>query len=267
MPPDPPDNLDALLACAESAARAGGAHARAQAHRRGRVAARFAHDVKLVLDRECQDLAAGIIRRRFPGADILGEETAAPRGRAPRGGMRWIIDPIDGTVNFFHGLPWWCCSVAVERDGRTVAGAVYAPMLDACYTARRGRRAACNGRPLAVSAAARLRDAVILTGLDKRNALLDRELALFRDLSRRARKLRILGSAALDLCQVAAGRADAFFESGIYLWDVAAAAVIVEQAGGAAEILADYGGHRLRFLASNGRLQARLRRVCGRAEL
>ena len=134
-------------------------------------------------------------------------------------------------------------------------------MLEECYTAHRERRATCNGQPLAVSATRRLKDAVILTGLDKRNDLLNHSIALFQRLSRQAQKLRIMGSAALDICQVAAGRADAFFESGIYLWDVAAAGLIVEQAGGRAEILGTGPHHQLRILASNGHLHTPLRRL------
>jgi len=255
-PPLP--SLDRLLACAEAAARAGGAHALKHAHRRRIIAATFAHDVKLKLDRECQDVTERTIRKYFPRAVILGEETTVAPAAAD---VLWIIDPIDGTVNYFHGLPLWCCSVAVQVRGCAAAGAVYAPVLDECYTAHRARRAACNGKPIAVSNTRRLRDAVILTGLNKQNDLLSNSIALFQRLSRKAQKLRIMGSAALDMCQVAAGRADAFFESGIYLWDVAAAGLIVDQAGGCAEIMAIGPHNQLRIIASNGRLHTPLRRL------
>lgn len=254
----PLPSLDRLLACAEAAARAGGKHALTHSHRRGIVAQTFAHDVKLKLDRECQDVTERVIRKCFPHAVILGEENTVKPAAAD---VLWIIDPIDGTVNYFHGLPLWCCSVAVQVRGRAAAGAVYAPVLDECYTAHRERSSTCNGKPLAVSATRRLKDAVILTGLDKRNDLLSHSIALFQKLSRQTQKVRIMGSAALDLCQVAAGRADAFFESGIYLWDVAAAGLIVDQAGGRAEIISTDPHNRLRFIASNGRLHAPLRRL------
>lgn len=254
----PLPSFDRLLVCAEAAARAGGAHALKHTHRRRIVAATFAHDVKLKLDRECQDVAERVIRKYFPRAVILGEENTVPPATAE---VLWIIDPIDGTVNYFHGLPLWCCSVAVQVRGRAAAGAVYAPMLEECYTAHRECRSTCNGKPLTVSATRRLKDAVVLTGLDKRNALLSNSMALFQKLSSKTQKVRIMGSAALDICQVAAGRADAFFESGIYLWDVAAAGLIVEQAGGRSEIMATDLHRRLRFIASNTRLHTPLRRL------
>ena len=251
-------SLDCLLACAEAAAHAGGKHALKHAHRRHIIAETFAHDVKLKLDRECQDVTERVIRKHFPRAVILGEETPVTPVAA---NVLWIIDPIDGTVNYFHGLPLWCCSVAVQVRGCVAAGAVYAPVLGECYTAHRERSSTCNGKPLAVSATRRLKDAVILTGLNKRNDLLNHSIALFQRLSRKTQKLRIMGSAALDICQVAAGRADAFFESGIYLWDVAAAGLIVDQAGGRAEIMATGSHYQLRILASNGRLHEPLRRL------
>jgi myo-inositol-1(or 4)-monophosphatase len=251
-------DLDRLLACAETAARAGGKHALKHNHRRGIVAQTFAHDVKLKLDRECQDVAERVIRKCFPRAVILGEENTVPPAAAD---VLWIIDPIDGTVNYFHGLPLWCCSVAVQIRGRMAAGAVYAPVLDECYTAHRERQATCNGKPLAVSATRRLKDAVILTGLNKQNDLLNHSVALFQRLARKTQKVRIMGSAALDLCQVAAGRADAYFESGIYLWDVASAGLIVDQAGGRTEILETGPNYQLRIIATNGRLHTPLRRL------
>lgn len=251
-------NLDRLLACAEAAARAGGRHALKNNHRRFLKDRTFAHDVKLRLDRECQGVAERTIRKYFPQATILGEEsTVAPAASE----TLWIIDPIDGTVNFFHGLPLWCCSVAVRVQGRIVAGAVYAPVLDECYTAHSKRRSTCNGKPIAVSPTRQLRDAVILSGFNKQNSLLVKSIALFQRVSRKAQKLRILGSAALDLCMVASGRADAYFESGIYLWDAAAGGLIVEQAGGRAETLETGPKYRLRMLASNGRLHTPLRRM------
>jgi len=251
-------SLDRLLACAEAAARAGGAHALKHTHRRRIVAETFAHDVKLKLDRECQDVAERVIRKHFPQAVILGEESTVAPAAAD---MLWIIDPIDGTVNYFHGLPLWCCSVAVQVRGRAAAGAVYAPALDECYTAHRERSSACNGKPIAVSATRRLKDAVILTGLNKQNDLLNNSIALFQKLSRKTQKVRIMGSAALDICQVAAGRADAFYESGIYLWDAAAGALIVDQAGGHAEIMTTGHHYQLRIIASNGRLHTPLRKL------
>jgi len=111
---------------------------------------------------------------------ILGEETPVAPAAAD---ILWIIDPIDGTVNYFHGLPLWCLFGRRSSPGCAAAGAVYAPMLGECYTAHRERRATCNGKPIAVSNTRRLKDAVILTGLNKRNDLLNHSIALFQRLS------------------------------------------------------------------------------------
>jgi myo-inositol-1(or 4)-monophosphatase len=214
--------------------------------------------VKLILDRECQIVAEGVIRRRFPAHAILGEEDPNNQAMAE---IRWIIDPIDGTVNFFHGLPLWCSSVAVQVRGRTVAGAVFAPELEKCYAARIGRPAVCNGRPLAVTGTARLQDAVICTGIVKEADGRSRFFKHFRGLCEHSQKVRIMGSAALDICHVGAGKIDGFYETGIYLWDIAAGGLIVEQAGGRIEILKTAPGHRVDFLASNARIHAALKQL------
>lgn len=253
---------DALLDCAVAAARAAGRHALRHTKRRREVFALYRHDVKLVLDRECQAVAHGVIRRRFPDHGILGEEKL-DSNRASE--FLWIIDPIDGTVNFFHGLPIWCVSIAVQAQGRSAAGAVYAPELDEFYTARIGCPALCNGRPIAVSANARLNQALVSTGVGKQTRDNSSYAGLFETLGGRIQKLRILGSAALDICNVARGRTEGFFESGIFIWDAAAGSLIVEQAGGRAEILASGPGHRLALLASNGKIHERLKAIVRRA--
>ena len=114
------------------------------------------HDIKLELDVECQRIAEDTIRRRFPAHAILGEEDAAASKTPPPPSMfQWIIDPIDGTVNFSHGLPWWCCSIAVRHGGQVLAGAVYAPQIGELYTATDESPARLNGSPLRVSACSR----------------------------------------------------------------------------------------------------------------
>jgi myo-inositol-1(or 4)-monophosphatase len=243
--------LDTLLEGAVAAARAAGTHARTNFARRGEAVARFAHDVKLKLDEECQQICQAEITGRFPSHSILGEEDATVGGRTGSG-VEWVVDPIDGTVNFSHGLPFWCCSVAALQDGDSVAGAVYAPALDLLYTARRGGGAFCNGEPIGVSPVATLDQAMVLTGLDKNPDGKLPPLALFEATSRAVQKARILGSAALDICRVAHGQADAYFETGIYIWDIAAARLILAEAGGQAETMEFLEHDRLRFIASNG---------------
>jgi myo-inositol-1(or 4)-monophosphatase len=140
-----------------------------------------------------------------------------------------------------------------------VAGAVFAPALDVCYTARKGGGAACNGQPIRVSAVAALSDSMILTGLDKSPDCDLPPFALFEATSNHVQKARIMGAAALDICRVAHGQADGYFETGIYIWDIAAARLIVAEAGGMAEILDRLDRGRLRFMATNGRIHAAYR--------
>lgn len=246
-----------LLDCAISAAKAAGAHAAGNIDRRKETEAVFAHDVKLRLDLECQQVAETTISNRFPAHAILGEESKTPPPASHN--YLWVVDPIDGTVNFTHGIRHWCCSVAVMQESRTVAGAVYAPLLDELYTATDKSRATLNGNEIRVSETAMLGDALVLTGISKSVDAGLEQFGFFREIALNSRKTRIMGSAALDLCRVAAGAADAYYESTIYLWDIAAAGLIVERAGGRTKTAeAPPEPNRLRFLASNGRLHDEL---------
>lgn len=242
-----PSHAD-LLACATAAARAAGAHALAHQGRRQDAVARTAHDVKLVLDHECQAIAERVIRGAFPHHHFLGEEGGA-RGDGSQ--PLWIVDPIDGTVNFSHGIPYWCSSVAVEVGGSVVAGAVYAPVLDFLYEASAVTESTRNGEPIRVSGVTALERALVLTGVEKNFDQYPESNRVVTGIVSRVQKLRLLGAAALDLCMVADGRADAFYESGINLWDIAAAAHIVERAGGRTETIARLASGRLRFIATN----------------
>lgn len=251
-----------LLDCAVAAARAAGNHAADNVDRRTDIVRRAKHDVKLRLDIECQAHAASVILARYPGHRLLGEEDETPAGRAADDSeYEWIVDPIDGTVNFSHGLRRWCCSVAVRRAGHTLAGAVFAPALGDLYTATADGPALCNGGPLRVSTTAALSETLVYTGVDKTAHAALPAFAMFRAISANVQKTRVTGSAALDLCDVAAGRGDAYFESGIFTWDIAAGGLLVERAGGKTENLGSLGEHRLRFLAGNGRIDKALKRL------
>jgi myo-inositol-1(or 4)-monophosphatase len=253
----PIPSADLLLAVARQAALLAGGHALNNPDRRRDANRVDRHDVKHALDDECEQIATGAIRSVFPDHAILGEETASGN-EVPPPGVRWVVDPIDGTVNFFHGLPIWCCSVAAQVAGETVAGVVFAPELELCFTGVRGGRAFCNGMPLRVSDTGVLQQAVVATGAD-RSEDPSQAFRFLAAIGREVQRPRILGSAALDLCFVASGRVDGYFEQGIFLWDVAAAGLIVQCAGGSCEILREHGGHRMAFLASNGRIQQPLR--------
>jgi len=251
-----------LLEGAVAAARAGGEHALANIARRGEVLQRLRHDVKLRLDVESQEKVESVIRARFPDHAVLGEEDAYEAG-IPKSdsGYLWIVDPIDGTVNFSHGLPLWCCSVAVQHDGQVVAGAVFAPELNRLYTAAAGQPALCNGKPVRVSATPTLASSLVCTGTDKKSEPNTPSFAFFERIAAAVQRPRITGSAALDICFVASGAADGYFESGIFLWDVSAAGLIVQQAGGLAEPLDFLDAKRLRFLASNGIIHEELKQA------
>ncbi len=249
---------DVLLDGAVRAARAAGDHALRNRDRRNEVEETFAHDVKLTLDLEAQEQAFGVIHERFPNDAVLGEE-----GRMDYDRSRpcWIVDPIDGTVNFAHGMPLWCSSVAVEIQGRVVAGCVYLPEMKECYTATIDRPAECNGRRIRPSSVPALEEALILTGLSKHVVDGSPAFDVFKALSLRARKVRIMGAAAVDICHVACGRAEGYVETGIYLWDIAAAGLIARQAGARTEVLQELGDFKMRYLCTNGILHEDLRRI------
>ena len=258
-----------LLECAVAAVRAAGTHALDNRARRTEVVAATEHDVKLRLDLECQEKAVDTIRARFPDHAILGEEDSGagilPAASAPPPDpqpptLEWVIDPIDGTVNFFHGVRFWCSSTAVRRNGQVVAGAVFAPELDELYTATVDGPAKLNGSRISVSDTSTVAEAMVLTGMDRTAVTGLPSFSLFEKIADNAQKARIMGSAAVDICLVARGGADAYFEAGIYLWDIAAAGLIVERAGGRIEHLreSDTDG-RLTWLATNGRIHDELK--------
>ncbi|MBN2164028.1 MAG: inositol monophosphatase [Pontiellaceae bacterium] len=222
--------LTNLLDVAVCAAEAAGNHALKNKHRRSETNEDFAHDIKLVLDVECQKVAEKIISEAFSGHSILGEENAYSAGDDT---YEWIIDPIDGTLNFSRGFPYWCCSIAVRRNGQVLAGCVYAPEFGALYTATIESPARLNGEPIQVSETCNLKNALVFTGLPKDfETEHEMHFGKFSRLAGDTKKLRINGAAALDICHVADGIADGFFESGIYIWDFAAGALIAERAGG-----------------------------------
>lgn len=197
------------------------------------VSKKGAIDLVTDVDLECERMCRAVIAERFPDHDILAEELGGgpASGRASR--WRWVFDPLDGTTNYAHGLPIFCASLGLEIDGRTAVGAVYDPTRRELFTAQRGGGAYLNGNKLNVSDTPRLIDALIVTGFpyDVHQDTGDL-VELFGAFLGRARAVRRLGSAALDLCYVAAGRFEAFWEQYLKPWDVSAGALIVEEAGG-----------------------------------
>lgn len=239
-----PSNTELLDVCIE-AVRAAGGHALKNIHRREEIVQSFDHDVKLVMDGESQRIAESVIHRHFPGHAILGEEGSVSGEHA----FEWIIDPIDGTANYTRNLPYWCCSIAVRRDSEILAGCVFVPPLNECYTAGADIPALLNGEPIHVSGISVLRKATFFAGLTK--DIDPRSLAFFNDMAPRASKLRIIGSAAIDVCHIACGRSDGYFEAGLYIWDIAAASLIAERAGAVCTAWPRKEEHGLRFLCTN----------------
>jgi myo-inositol-1(or 4)-monophosphatase len=199
---------------------------------------------------------------RFPTHTVLGEEGVAVE-EATTSAFRWIVDPIDGTTNFAHGLALFCVSIALEVDGEIRLGVVYDPIGDELFTAERGGGARLNGAPIRVSHAQTLIDALLVTGFPYDTEHRARQVRIFGALLERTRGVRRLGSAALDLSYVAAGRFDAFWEEHLHAWDIAAGALLVAEAGGR---VTDYRDQALdvfrgEILASNGHVHDAVRRV------
>ena len=230
-------------------------------------------------DFQCQEIIIGMIRRAFPDHGFLAEErggedvgqppSAVPEithpGLAwesdPLPTCRWIIDPLDGTVNFAHGFPMFCVSIACETDGLLTYGVIYDPLRDELFEARRGAGASLNGRPIRVSATARLDRALIATGFpyDIRERVPETMARLGRMLAN-TQGVRRAGSAALDLGYVACGRLDGFYEENLKPWDTAAGLLMVTDAGGKITTFdgRDYDIYAPNMVASNGVLHPQL---------
>jgi myo-inositol-1(or 4)-monophosphatase len=220
-----------------------------------RVDKKGAIDLVTEIDLQIEREFRATIAARFPDHVVLGEEFGSSGDREGTPRFCWVFDPVDGTTNYAHGLPIFCSSLALEIDGEIAVGAVYDPTRRELFTAERGRGAWLNGAPLKVSAANELIDSLLVTGFHYGIHRDPEELvSLFREFITRARAVRRLGSAALDLCYVAAGRFDGYWESKIQPWDVAAGALIVEEAGGrVSTVMGDSFRSRAgSVLASNG---------------
>ena len=222
-------------------------------------------DLVTQVDLEVERLGRALIADRFPSHSVLAEELPnAPETERPSSGYCWIFDPIDGTVNYAHGLPIFCCSLALEIDGRVEIGVVYDPSREELFVAERGAGARLNGSPVVVSSTNAILDALLCTGFPYDvHTSVDEVVGLFAAFIGRAQAVRRLGSAALDLCYVAAGRLDGFWEQRLKPWDTAAGALMVEEAGGrvtgmSGEPFLPRDGH---VLATNGLLHDQMQLV------
>jgi myo-inositol-1(or 4)-monophosphatase len=211
-------------------------------------------DLVTDVDRRAEERIVSFLQRESPHCGILAEEQAEISGQ---GTERWVLDPLDGTTNFAHGYPFFCVSLALERSGQTIWGAVLDPLRDELFNAQRGQGASCNNAPISVSTTSQLSQAMLCTGFpyDIHDSAVD-NLDHFARLIKKARAIRRDGAAALDLCYVAMGRFDGFWEMKLKPWDMAAGNLIVTEAGGR---VSDFDGNEVRpasgaVLATNDRL-------------
>ena len=223
-------------------------------------------DLVTVADRRVEKLIRTRLGEVFPDHGIYGEEGTRERLDAE---FRWYVDPLDGTTNFAHSFPQFSVSLGLEHrpagtaadsDGTLVAGVIYDPMRDELFTAERGRGAQLNGRPMRISKARDLAEALLATGFPSRKRHASPNIHFYQEFTLRSHGVRRAGSAALDLAYVACGRLDAFWEFNLNPWDTAAGILLVEEAGG---MVTDYAGNKYRLasdeiLASNGAIHKEL---------
>ncbi|MGH8025038.1 MAG: inositol monophosphatase family protein [Limisphaerales bacterium] len=238
-----------------------------------RVKQSDAHDIKLELDVRCQETIQRILHRAFPRVPLLGEEGCSGDMNAEH---RWVVDPIDGTVNFYFGMPHAAVSIALQEKKRrsrtgdkpasaagptsyqTLVGVIYGPFTNELWTVVKGGKTKLNGRAVSVSRRANVGDAIIAMGFSKSPENLKKSLPYLNRIARRAKKVRIMGSAALELAYVASGRLDAYIERTINIWDIAAGSLMVECSGGEM-FLKELKDGRLRMCADNGLLRKKLK--------
>jgi myo-inositol-1(or 4)-monophosphatase len=255
--------LERYLEAAERAARSGGCQLIDWC---GRFVAREKGPSDLVTEADfaAQEAVRTELLGAFPDHGFLAEENGA--STVGQDGYRWIVDPLDGTTNYVHGLRQFCVSIALERHGKLLAGVVYDPSADECFSAAAGQGATLNGRPLQVSGVRELSQALVAASFPPRVGREHPSIAEFLNVMERAQAVRRMGSSALNLCYVAAGRLDAYWASDTKTWDVAAGWLLVREAGGG--VVGRHGGEpdlaKPRFVAAaNDALATELRTALG----
>ena len=223
-----PDPADLLALAVDLARRAGALALSMHGGLHGHDTKSSPTDVVTAADRASEQLLVEGIRSARPGDGVLGEEGASDDGTT---GVRWVVDPVDGTVNYLYGLPQWGVSIGVEVDGVTEVGVVFDPAKDELWTAVRGGGSQLNGVPLRCTAATELSQALVATGFGYDARRRAAQAALLPTVLPAVRDLRRVGAGALDLCAVAAGRVDAYYEQGLSPWDMSAGLLIATEAG------------------------------------
>jgi Archaeal fructose-1,6-bisphosphatase and related enzymes of inositol monophosphatase family len=242
-----------------------------------KVNAKTSHDIKLELDVRCQKLIEKTLHKAFPEIAFLGEEGNSGAENAE---YRWVVDPIDGTVNFSYGIPHACVCIALQKrisgsesrvsrskrnqsetsntEYETILGLIYDPFLDEMFTATATDAPRLNGKPIRVSDRSKLEDSICVMGYGKNENMIRESLPLFGRLTIKCRKLRNMGSAGLGLAYVACGRFDAYIERGVSLWDIAAGGFIVERAGGEFWRVPTRDKYGFRMITTNGKLRKKI---------
>ena len=221
------------LEAADNAARAAGELLRQNFQHPQRVNSALPHDIKLEIDVQAQELITKLLLEEFPDHALYGEEGIIGDQSSEH---QWVVDPLDGTVNYFYGIPHFCVSIALRFRGEIMVGVTYDPIREEMWRGQKGEAPKLNGEIFHVSDRADLAEAVISVGLSKTGATIEAGLPILQRMIHRARKCRLLGSAALDMAYVACGRFDAYIEQGISLWDIAAGWLLIETAGGIVDL-------------------------------
>jgi len=221
------------LDAAKRAARAAGELLGQNFDRPRRVNVAEKHDIKLQIDVETQQLITDQLLNEFPNHALYGEEGIVGDQTSDH---QWVVDPLDGTVNYFYGVPHFCVSIALRFKGEVIVGVIYDPIRDEMWSVQKGEKPTLNGEEFQVSDRADLAEAMISVGLSKTGVTIEAGLPLLQQMVHRARKCRLMGSAALDMAYVACGRFDAYIEQGISLWDIAAGWILIETAGGTVDL-------------------------------
>jgi myo-inositol-1(or 4)-monophosphatase len=244
--------MNQYLEVAIKAAREAGKLVRANFERPMKVHVAEAHDIKLELDVLAQELITDLLLKRFPEHTILGEEGSTNETNSE---FEWVVDPIDGTVNYFYGIPHYCISIALRQKQEILIGVIYDPTRDELWQVERGGKSYLNERVIESSKRTDLGECVVSVGMSKTLSEVDVAIQTFQNMVTRARKCRMMGSAALDLAYVATGRYDAYIERSVNWWDIAAGVLLVEQAGGKLLIAPSKAVEgKLSVIAWNGKL-------------
>ena len=257
--------MSQFLEVAIETAREAGAILRHEFDRPKQISYKGEVDIVTESDRRSEALIIARLRKHFPDHAIIAEEGG---GGGVGAKYCWHVDPLDGTTNFAHGYPCFAVSIGLAEDGQPVAGAVLNPVSEELFTAARGEGAYLNGKPIRVSAIEKLATSLVATGFPTHHRKRSANINYYWEYTLRSHGVRRDGSAALDLCSVACGRFDAFWEFGLKSWDTAAGVLLVQEAGGRVSDLSG-GPYRLggpQMLASNGRIHGEMQEVATIAE-